>query len=77
MKTIQVVLEDELLREVDREARRARVNRSRLIREALRQLLRQRKIHELEGRHRQAYGQAPETAGEFDVFDVVRAWPDE
>ena len=39
MQTIQVVLEEKLLRDADRAARRVRVNRSALIREALREHL--------------------------------------
>ena len=39
MQTIQVVLEEDLLRAADRAARRVRVNRSALIREALREHL--------------------------------------
>jgi hypothetical protein len=61
-----VILEDELLREADREARRNRINRSQLVRTALREHLRRRRIRELEERHRRAYEESPEYPGEFD-----------
>ena len=48
MKNIQVVLDEPLLRATDREARRARVNRSALIREAIREHLRRRRLAEEE-----------------------------
>lgn len=75
MKAVQIVLDDELLRAVDREARRSKSNRSALVRTALREHLKGRRIRELEARHRAGYLRSPAT--EFDVWDRVAAWPDE
>jgi metal-responsive CopG/Arc/MetJ family transcriptional regulator len=52
METIQAVLNSELLRAADAAARRARVNRSALIREALREYLKRLQTRDLEARER-------------------------
>ncbi len=52
METIQVVLDQELLRATDRVARRAKQNRSALIREALREHLRKLEVQAFEGHDR-------------------------
>jgi metal-responsive CopG/Arc/MetJ family transcriptional regulator len=75
MKPVQIVLDDELLRAVDREARRSKSNRSALVRTALREHLKGRRIRELEARHRAGYERFP--ASEFDTWDRVAAWPEE
>jgi metal-responsive CopG/Arc/MetJ family transcriptional regulator len=75
MTTIQVVLDDETLRAADRAAKRARVNRSALIRDAIRLYVRAQRTRELEERHRRGYEQHPVQTGEFDVFDRELAWP--
>ncbi|MBI4701428.1 MAG: ribbon-helix-helix protein, CopG family [Deltaproteobacteria bacterium] len=76
MKTVQVVLGEALLRAADREARRSRVNRSALIRQALGYYLRQRERLVLEARHRRGYERQPVPPGEFDLWDEVLAWPE-
>jgi metal-responsive CopG/Arc/MetJ family transcriptional regulator len=77
MKTIQIVVEEDLLRAADRVARRAKVNRSMLFRAALRDYLRRKRIEGLEERHRRAYERFPEQPGEFDVWDKVLSWPED
>jgi metal-responsive CopG/Arc/MetJ family transcriptional regulator len=76
MKTIQIVVDETTLRSADREARRARINRSALFRKALAYYLRRRRLIELEERHRRGYAAHPVEPGEFDVWDRVLAWPD-
>ena len=77
MTTIQVVLEDSLLQATDRAVRRLKVNRSALIRDALREHLRRLSILEKERRDRQGYAQHPVAKDEFGVWDRVTAWPDD
>lgn len=77
MTTIQVVLEDSLLQAADRAVRRLKVNRSALIRDALREHLRRLSIHEQERRDRQGYARHPIAKDEFGVWDGVTAWPDD
>ena len=75
METIQVVLERELLRATDRAARRRKVNRSALVREALRAYLRRLDTAERERQDRAGYLRTPDT--EFAVWDQIASWPDE
>ena len=76
METIQVVLNSELLRAADGAARRARVNRSALIREALREYLKRLQTGELEARDRRGYQQRPEASAEVAGWERVAAWPE-
>jgi metal-responsive CopG/Arc/MetJ family transcriptional regulator len=76
MNTIQVVIEEDLLRSADRAARDLKVNRSSLIRDALREHLRRLRVADLERRERAAYEQTPEDPAEFAAWDEVAAWPE-
>jgi metal-responsive CopG/Arc/MetJ family transcriptional regulator len=75
METIQIVLEKELLRATDRVARKRRVNRSALVREALRAHLHRLNVADRERRDRAGYAKG--TDREFAMWDRVAAWPDE
>lgn len=77
METIQVVMEAELVKEADRAARRLKVNRSALIRGALREHLKRLRHRELERQERDAYTRIPDDPTEFAVWDKVAAWPEE
>jgi metal-responsive CopG/Arc/MetJ family transcriptional regulator len=77
MGTVQIVLGSELLKAADRVARRRRVNRSALVREALREHLTRLAEREREQQDRAGYGARPLARGEFDAWDAVSAWPDE
>ncbi len=76
METIQVVLDKGLLRATDGAARRAGVNRSALVREALREYLKRLQVRELEVRDRRGYQQRPEASGETAAWEKVAAWPE-
>jgi metal-responsive CopG/Arc/MetJ family transcriptional regulator len=75
METIQVVLEAELLRAADNAARRAKVNRSALVRRALREHLKRMETRELEARDRRGYDQRPAKSEESSDWERVAAWP--
>ena len=75
METIQVVLDSELLRATNGAAKRARVNRSFLIREALREHLRNLRAREIEARDRRGYQQRPDAAGDVAAWERVASWP--
>ena len=75
--TVQIVLGKELLRAADRAAKRRRVNRSALVREALREHLKRLGAKESEARDRSGYESTPSKPGEFSIWDGVAAWPDE
>jgi metal-responsive CopG/Arc/MetJ family transcriptional regulator len=69
------VIENDLLRDADRAARRLKMNRSVLIRDALREHLACLHMADLERRERNAFEQTPENPTEFAVWDEVAAWP--
>ena len=75
METIQVVLDSALLRATDGAARRARVNRSALIRKALRDHLRRLQTQELEARDREGYRERPEASTWAEDWEEVAVWP--
>ena len=68
VKTVQVVLEADLLAQADEAARRTGTNRSALIRDALREHLRRLRILRLEEQHRLGYERFP------DVEDDLKGW---
>jgi metal-responsive CopG/Arc/MetJ family transcriptional regulator len=75
METVQIVIDKELLQAADRAARRRRVNRSALVRDALRAYLRRLAVEERERRDQAGY--AGRRDAEFALWDRVAAWPDE
>ena len=76
METIQVVLEEELLRAADRAARRLKLNRSALVRQALRAHLSALRRSQRERSDRAGYERRPEHEAEA-VWEKVAAWPEE
>ncbi len=77
METIQVVFDSKLLQATDRAARRTKLNRSALIREAVRAHLRRLEIRELEERDRKGYQAGPRTEEELSVWESEAGWPAE
>ena len=76
METIQVVLDSELLKAANGAARRARVNRSSLIREALREHLQRLQAREIEIRDRRGYEKYPDSARDAEMWEQVASWPE-
>lgn len=77
VETIQVVLGTTLLRATDGAARRAGMNRSALIREALREYLKHLETRELEARDRAGYAKHPQDSTEAADWERVAAWPEQ
>lgn len=77
MHTIQVVLDEKLLRAADRTARRLKQNRSALLRDALREHLARLAVKEKERLDREGYLRKPYDAAEMAVWDKVLAWPED
>ncbi|MGD0779076.1 MAG: ribbon-helix-helix protein, CopG family [Candidatus Solibacter sp.] len=76
METIQVVLDTKLLKATDFAAKRQKVNRSALIREALQQHLKRLREMELEERDRRGYLAQPQREEEFRMWEDAAAWPE-
>jgi metal-responsive CopG/Arc/MetJ family transcriptional regulator len=77
MQTIQVVLDAKLLKAADRAARRAKLNRSALIRNALRNYLKTLRARELEERDRVGYLAGRGSDEEVVPWEAEAAWPDD
>jgi metal-responsive CopG/Arc/MetJ family transcriptional regulator len=77
METIQVVLDSKLLRAADVAARRTKLNRSALIREALRAHLKNLEIRQRELRDRQGYEARLGDSGELSAWEAEAIWPEE
>lgn len=75
MSTIQVVLDEDLLRAADQAAEQVGVNRSALIRDALREHLRRLRVRRLEERDRAGYERYPDSPEDLAVWEEVAAWP--
>ena len=78
METIQVVIDKKLLQASDRAAQKAKLNRSELVRFALREHLHRLEIQESEERDRRGYEKRlrPEAVKE-SVWEAAAAWPRE
>jgi metal-responsive CopG/Arc/MetJ family transcriptional regulator len=76
MQTIQVVLEEKLLKDTDRVVRKKKTNRSALIREALREHLYRLHIRELEEQERRGYEKHPDDPKEIESWEREQVWPD-
>ena len=77
MRTIQMTLDDELVKAVDRVSKKLHTSRSAFTRKALREALDRISLEQLERKHRQGYQQHPAGADEFSVWETEQAWGDE
>ncbi len=75
MQTIQVVLDEPLLQAADRAAQAAKVNRSALVRQALRSYLKLLEIRERERRDREGYERRPDNADGLEIWEQAASWP--
>jgi metal-responsive CopG/Arc/MetJ family transcriptional regulator len=76
VETIQVVLDTKLLKATDLAAKRQKVNRSALIRQALQRHLRRLHEMELEEQDRRGYLAQPQREEEFRIWEDTAAWPE-
>jgi metal-responsive CopG/Arc/MetJ family transcriptional regulator len=77
METIQVVLDAQLLKAADAAARRQKLNRSALIRQALEQHLKRLHALELEERDRRGYQSKPQRLEQYRPWEETAAWPED
>jgi len=77
MRTIQMTLDDDLVKAVDRVSKELHTTRSAFTRKALRDALARHKLELLERRHRQGYERHPVTVEEFSAWETEQAWGDE
>jgi metal-responsive CopG/Arc/MetJ family transcriptional regulator len=74
MKTIQMTIDERLLKLVDKMSRAKKTTRSAFIRDALEAKIEREKIREKEARHADGYAQNPVVAGEFDAWLSEQDW---
>jgi metal-responsive CopG/Arc/MetJ family transcriptional regulator len=74
MKTVQMTLDEDIVKAVDKAAKRLGTTRSGFTREALRSALRKVHIMELERKHREGYNRKPVKRGEFSDWESEQAW---
>ena len=77
MRTIQMTLDDDLVKNVDIIANELNTTRSAFTRDALREAVRQYNIRRLELKHRQGYADHPVNQEEFNVWEDEQNWGDE
>jgi len=77
MKTIQMTLDEELVKAVDSVSKQLNTTRSAFTRQALREALSRYSTEQLEHKHKKGYERHPVTADEFSVWDGEQAWGDE
>ncbi len=77
MKTVQMTLEDELVKSVDQAAKKLHTTRSAFTRLALKDALRNLKTRQLEEKHREGYLSHPTSKSEWGVWEKEQAWGDE
>jgi len=77
MRTIQMTLDDDLVKKVDAIANELQTTRSAFTRDALREAVQQYNIRCLELKHRQGYAVRPANEEEFSVWEKEQNWGDE
>jgi metal-responsive CopG/Arc/MetJ family transcriptional regulator len=77
METVQIVLDDKLLMAANKAARRSRLNRSQLVREALREYLLRLEMKTREERDREGYANKPQAHVEWQAWEREAAWPEQ
>ena len=77
MRTIQMTMDNDLVKAIDRVSKQLNTNRSAFTRKALREALYRHKLKQLEQQHREGYKKSPATADEFSVWETEQDWGDE
>ena len=77
MKTVQMTLEDDLIKLVDEAAKKLNTTRSAFTRSALKEALQHLEAKELEDRHRRGYEAHPVTPAEAGIWEQEQAWGEE
>ncbi len=77
MRTVQMTLDENLVRSVDRVVKKTRTTRSAFTRDALRASLARFNIAQLERQQQKGYETQPVNKAEFSVWEDEQAWGDE
>ena len=74
MKTIQMTIDERLLKVVNKMTRARKTTRSAFIRDALEAEIRRQRIRDDEIRHAEGYARKPVVSGEFDIWLSEQDW---
>ena len=77
MRTVQMTLDDELVKRVDAISKELNTSRSAFTRHALQEAIKQHNIDRLELKHRQGYAAHPVNKEEFSIWEKEQHWGDE
>jgi len=77
MKNVQISFDEELLETVDRVATSSRISRSAIVREALKNWLRQRQVKEFEDAWIAKLRETPQDSAEAEAWLSAESWSDE
>lgn len=77
MRTVQMTLDEDLVKAVDKVSKRLGTTRSEFARKALREALARYGVQQQEQRHRQGYERHPVGADEFSAWESEQAWGDQ
>ena len=77
MRTVQMTLDEDLVKEVDAIASELQTTRSAFARNVLREAVKRYNIRRLELKHRQGYAVQPVNKEELSVWEKEQNWGDE
>ncbi len=77
MRTIQMTLDEDLVKAVDRVSKQLNTSRSAFTRKALRDALARYSHEQMERKHREGYTRYPVATDEFSVWETEQSWGDE
>jgi metal-responsive CopG/Arc/MetJ family transcriptional regulator len=77
MRTIQMTLDDNLVKAVDRVSKKLCTTRSAFARKALSEAVVRYNLEQQELKHRRGYEQNPVSTDEFSVWETEQTWGDE
>jgi Arc/MetJ family transcription regulator len=75
-KRAQITLDEDLMTEVRRAARRMKLTPTVFVRQALQNAIKEVAVSELEAQHRRGYAAHPEGNDEFSKWEAEQVWPE-
>ncbi len=77
MRTVQMTIDEDLVMQIDKAAKKLKTSRSAFTRDALRKALQELETSRMIAKYRDGYGKHPVEPGEFDVWEQEQVWGDE
>ena len=77
MKPIQILMDEAMIAAIDREAKRRKMDRSKLLRAAVVHYLANQRRREREEQDRRGYAAAPQRTEEYEPWLAAQVWPED